>query len=237
MHPLVTFIRSELQRAADPEKAAGMQAYMKTDQPFYGVQTPRRKAIFREARRRFAIAGRGEYEEVVDELWRGAGREEMYQALEVAGGYREFHDERSWDLYEKLVHSATHWDTLDWLATRIVGPLVLGNRALEQKLVEWSESDNLWVRRASLLAHLKHKDRTNTRLLAETILRLAPETGFFIRKAIGWVLRDYAYTDPGWVARFVEVHHQALSGLSRREALKHIDRRPQAPPQRASFLK
>ncbi|MCB0173573.1 MAG: DNA alkylation repair protein, partial [Anaerolineae bacterium] len=84
--------------------------------------------------------------------------------------------------------------------------------------------DNFWVRRASLLAHLRHKEQTNTQLLADTILALCHESEFFIRKAIGWVLRDYSYTDPAWVSNFVAQYDDRLSGLSKREALKQINR-------------
>lgn len=90
---------------------------------------------------------------------------------------------------------------------------------------DWCSGDhdrNLWVRQASVLAHLRHKDETNLGLLSETIDALAPERDFFIRKAIGWVLREYAKTDPEWVRRFVRAREGTLSGLSRREALKHL---------------
>ena len=148
--PLVRLIRSELQRNADPAKAAEMQRYMKTSQPFYGVQTPLRKEIFRRAQKIVPLTCRADYEATIRELWTGTFREEMYMALEVAGGFKSFHTEDSWPLYEKLVATATHWDTLDWLASRIIGPLVQRNRALEIHLIAWSDSPNLWVRRASL---------------------------------------------------------------------------------------
>ncbi len=221
---LVHFIRNELQRHTDPNRAAEMQRYMKTNQPFYGVPTPLRKEIFRQARKIAPLACRADYEAAIRELWCGTFREEMYMALEVAGGLKRFHSEESWPLYQDLVATATHWDTLDWLASRIVGPLVLRNRALERDLIDWSDSPKLWVRRASLLAHLKHKDQTNTELLTATILKLAGEKEFFIRKAIGWVLRDYSYTNPAWVEAFVEQHKGSLSGLSCREALKQLHR-------------
>ncbi len=222
--PLVRFIRSGMQTNADPGRAVEMQRYMKTTQPFYGVPTPLRKEIFRQGRKAAPLTCRADYEAAVRALWSGTFREEMYMALEVAGGFKRFHSEESWPLYQELVATATHWDTLDWLASRIVGPLVQRNRALERDLVAWSDSPNLWVRRASLLAHLKHKKDTNTELLAATILKLAGDRDFFIRKAIGWVLRDYSYTNPAWVAVFVREHKDSLSGLSRREALKQLQR-------------
>lgn len=199
-----------------------MQAYMKTDQPFYGVMAVPQREIARAACRDFPDLTREEWETVILELWNGTHREEMHQALHVAQHYTSHRTPEAWPLFERLVHEATNWDTLDWIAGRLISELVLENRRFESDLVRWSESDNLWVRRASLLAHLRHKERTNTRLLSETILRLAPEREFFIRKAIGWVLREYSKTSPEWVRSFVDRHGDRLSGLSRREALKRI---------------
>lgn len=223
-HPMVGALQEALAGAADPEKAPGMQAYMKTSQPFYGVQAGLRRQLFKAVAKQFKAISRAEYKQIIFELWRGQYREDMYQALEVAEHYKRYHDLESWPIYEQLVKTASNWDTLDWVAAKMVSPLVLKHRALEQELINWSQSDNFWVRRASLLAHLHHDEATNTELLAETILRLCHEQEFFIRKAIGWVLRDYSYTNPEWVKAFVKAHQDRLAGLSKREALKQIDR-------------
>ncbi len=128
--PIVPLIRGELQRHADPEKAAEMQRYMKTDQPLYGVQKPLRKEIFAKARKSSPPSCHAGYEASVRTLWRGAFREEMYMALEVDEGIKSFHSEESWPMYEELVRTASHWDTLDWLAGRIISPLILRNATL-----------------------------------------------------------------------------------------------------------
>ena len=225
MKPITKYIKDELKLHSDPGKAPRMQSYMKTDQPFFGVQSKLRKKIFRDAIREYPITSREEWEIILLELWNGIHREEMYQALEVAECYKKYHDEATWNLFEKLLRSATNWDTVDWLSSNLIGRLVKKYRHFERQLIEWSNDKNLWVRRASLLAHLKHKENTNTKLLADTILKLAHEKEFFIRKAIGWVLRQYSYTDPGWVFQFVKKHEDKLSRLSKREALKAINRK------------
>lgn len=224
MQPITKYIKNELKQHGDAKKAPQMQAYMKTDQPFYGVQSKQRKLIFRNAIKMFPIISRDSWEKVILELWNGTHREEMYQALEVAERYKKYHDETAWNLFEKLLRSATNWDTVDWLSSNLIGQLVSKYRHFEKQLVAWSNDDNFWVRRASLLAHLKHKEKTNAKLLANTILKLSQEEEFFIRKAIGWVLRQYSYTDPEWVLQFVKNHEDKLSGLSKREALKAINR-------------
>lgn len=223
MQPITKYINTELKQHGDATKAPQMQAYMKTNQPFYGVQSKQRKLIFRDAIKKFPIISREAWENVILELWNGTHREEMYQALEVAELYKIYHDESAWNLFEKLLRSATNWDTVDWLSSNLIGLLVEKYRHFERQLVEWSDDENYWVRRASLLIHLKHKKNTNTKLLADTILKLAHEKEFFIRKAIGWVLRQYSYTDPEWVTQFVKNHEDKLSGLSKREALKAIN--------------
>lgn len=224
MQPITKYINNELKQHGDATKALQMQAYMKTDQLFYGVQSVLRKQIFRDAIRKYPISSRETWKKVILELWNGTQREEMYQALEVAERYKIYHDESAWNLFEKLLRSATNWDTVDWLSSNLIGRLVEKYLHFEKQLVEWSKDDNFWVRRASLLSHLKHKEKTNIKLLSQTILKLAHEKEFFIRKAIGWVLRQYSYTDPIWVSQFVERYENKLSGLSKREALKAINR-------------
>jgi len=224
MQQITEYIKIELKRYGNKEKAPQMQAYMKTDQPFYGVQSKLRKQIFREAIRRYPITSHTEWKTVVLELWNGTHREDMYQALEVAERYKEYYDESAWILFEKLLRSATNWDTVDWLSSNLIGQLVDKYRHFEKNIWEWTDDENFWVRRASLLTHLKHKEKSNIKLLSQTILKLAHEKEFFIRKAIGWVLRQYSYTNPNWVQHFVNENEDVLSGLSKREALKAINR-------------
>ncbi len=225
MHLITKYIKNELLSNCDPLKALQMQAYMKTKQQFYGVQSKLRKQIFRDAIKRHPISSQEEWEKVIIELWNGKHREEMYHALEVAEKYKKYHTENAWQLFEKLLRTATNWDTVDWLSSNLIGRLVEKYRYLENDIWIWTYDDNFWVRRASLLVHLKHKEETNIRLLSQTILKLAHEKEFFIRKAIGWVLRQYSYTNPEWVVQFVEQYEDKLSGLSKREALKAIKRK------------
>ncbi len=221
-HPFVDELRAEMTVQANAEDAPIMQAYMKTDQPFYGVKSKARRAIFRAARRRYPVNSRDEYRDIIFDLWGGVYREEMYLALDVVEFTKPYRDIDSWPIYVELMTAAPWWDTLDWIAGKIMSLLILEHRELEAELARWRIDENMWVRRASLLAHLKHKAATNTELLAETIEMLAHEEEFFIRKAIGWVLREYSKTDPAWVGAFVAAHESTLSGLSKREAMKYV---------------
>jgi len=160
--------------------------------------------------------------DVIFDLWSGIYREEMYLALDVAELVKPYRDLESWPIYLDLLRTAPWWDTLDWIAGKIMSLLILEHRELEGELIQWRVDENMWVRRASLLAHLKHKAYTNTTLLGETVVMLAHEEEFFIRKAIGWVLREYSKTDPVWVGAFVEMHENELSSLSKRESMKYV---------------
>jgi 3-methyladenine DNA glycosylase AlkD len=222
MTHIIKFIQTQLRNAADDQKAAPMQDYMKTSQPFYGVQTTERKAIFREARRLHPIECFNELRRIIHILWHGTYREEMYVALDIGEHYHKFNTPDAFSFWEEVLATATNWDTVDWIASRIMGLMVLNHPQLSAELPRLSKSPNMWIRRTSLLVHLKHKDHTDFRLLEKTILKLAHEKEFFIRKAIGWVLREYSKTNPAWVLSFVQSHPEKLSVLSQREALKII---------------
>ena len=221
-HPLVPALRAALAGQRNPDDAAAMRAYMKGVQPFYGIKSGPRRALLRTAIGCYPITNRADYEAVIRALWAGEYREELYLALDVAERVKPYCDLASWPLYGELMRQGDWWDTLDWIAGKLMSPLVLAHRELEADLIAWRTDPGLWVRRASLLTHLKHKAATNQVLLAETILMLAPDTDFFIRKAIGWVLREYAKVNPVWVIDFVTAHEAELSQLSQREALKNV---------------
>ncbi|MGR5146861.1 DNA alkylation repair protein [Photobacterium alginatilyticum] len=222
--PMVIFMQQRMAEAGNAEDAKAMQSYMKTDQPFYGVKAPERQAIFKQAREHTKVGTFTDYSRLVLWLWSGENREEQYLAMDVAEYYQAFRTKEAFEIYEEMLLEADHWDTVDKIASNLIGGLVKEHRELEEKLREWRVSDNMWLRRASLLAHLKHKSETNVPLLEETILMLADEEEFFIRKAIGWVLREYSKTDPDYVSGFVARNEGKLSALSKKEALKVIEK-------------
>ena len=224
IHPMCDELQEAMEEVANPDDAAIMQRYMKTDQAFYGIKRPVRTQIFNATKKRYPGISGVEFDSIVRRLWSGNNREDMYMALEVVDGYKkQFLNLNHWPLYSDLIHTATWWDTLDWIATRYVGPILQENPQLTDEVFSWSDHDSFWVRRASILAHLNHKKdakETNEEILEATILKLAHEKEFFIRKAIGWVLRQYSRKKPQWVIDFVAEHEEKLSPLSKREALR-----------------
>ena len=215
--------REALSAAADPDKAPAMQAYMKTEMPFYGVQTPIRRGIARDLARRFPPADAPEYGALVLALWAGPSREEKYLALDLAQRFRTFIRPAQLGLYERLIREGAWWDLVDGVASRLVGgALAHEPEGVAPVLDRWIDDPNLWIRRAAIIAQLNRKGDTDAERLFRYCLARAHEAEFFIRKAIGWALRQYAKTDPDAVSHFLRAHREVLSNLSYREASKHL---------------
>lgn len=219
----IDYVQGALKEAANPEKAVGMQAYMKTDMPFYGVQKPGRTPILRKVLTDFAPSTRLEYEELVLALWGLPHREEKYIALGVAVKAKTFLVPKSLPLYRRLIVEGAWWDFVDEVATHLVRELVIGYPEETWLSVDsWIEDDDMWLRRAAIICQVGAKEATDADRLFRFCEQRGDETEFFIRKAIGWALREYAKTGPESVARFVMDHRGELSRLSYREATKHI---------------
>jgi 3-methyladenine DNA glycosylase AlkD len=219
----VSYVQSELAAQADPEKAEGMATYMKTDMPFYGVQKPARTRIRRHIEREFAPASHDEYKELVTALWELPHREEKYLAQGVATTFRQFIVPESLPIYERFIDEGAWWDFVDDTATHMIRELVLNHPEDIWPVVDgWIDHQSMWRRRSAIICQIGAKEKTDAGRLFRFCEARAHETEFFIRKAIGWALREYAKTDPEAVARFVNAHRAALSGLSFREATKHI---------------
>ena len=164
------------------------------------------------------------------ELWEDAEhREEWYAAIALVRHrpYRAWLDPDLLPLLEQLVRTGAWWDVVDEVAAHPVGQVLLDHRAAATPVIDrWSvDPDSLWVRRTAMLAQLRHREETDTDLLERVLVANLDDTAygreFFVRKALGWALRQHARTDAAWVLAFVSTHADRLSGLSRREALKH----------------
>ena len=130
------------------------------------------------------------------------------------------------DLYESMAVTGAWWDLVDPLASHLVAEVLRREPEQASRIRAWAQADNLWLRRVAICCQLRFGTETDTDLLAEVIVANLFDTkfgtGFFIRKAIGWALREYAQVDPSWVRSFVDQHSDRLATLSRREALKHL---------------
>ncbi|GAA5130750.1 DNA alkylation repair protein [Alloalcanivorax gelatiniphagus] len=226
-------VRAALAGTGDPERAAQQQAYMKSDLPYVGLGAPALKALLRPLLVDHRFVDRAQWEAAVLELWEDAThREEWYAAIALLRhrAYRPWLDPDLLPLVGLLVRTGAWWDVVDEVATHPVGQVLLDHRAVATPVMDaWSvDPDSLWIRRAAMIAQLRHAERTDTGLLERVLLANLDDTAygrdFFVRKALGWALRQHARTDPAWVRTFVGTHADRLSGLSRREALKHLGR-------------
>ena len=226
MTALVDEVRRELAAAADPARASAMQAYMKSDMPYHGIRMPDVRRICKPIFDAHPLGSQHALDDTVERLFTGAThREERYAAIQLARHrrYRPYQDPDRIPLYRRLIIAGAWWDTVDEIAGNLVGPILASHPAEVRPIVlRWATDDDLWLRRTAIISQLGAKERTDLELLTVAIDTNADDTDFFIRKAIGWALRQYARIDPVWVRTFVDAREDKLSGLSKREARKHL---------------
>ncbi len=215
-------LRAALEAVAEPDRAEPMAAYMKHHFRFLGVRSPAARSASKPI---LAQGKNAEAEELIafaDRCWQEPEREFQYVGCLLLRKWVAALGPANLADLERYVTEKSWWDTVDSLAAWSVGPLVLTNRELVEVMDEWIHSDNMWLARTAILHQLSYKGDTDVdRLFAYAETR-AEDTEFFIRKAIGWALRQYARQDPDQVRAFVAANEDRLSGLSKREALKHI---------------
>lgn len=227
MSRLLSDIRRAFKKAADPRKAKAMQAYMKSEMPYYGIQTVLRREILKPIFAQVELPSSAVWQSHVLGIWRGAKfREERYAALGLAADRRAqaFHEPSViGSLYEEMIVDGAWWDYVDDLAHR-VGDILRKHPAPTKKiLLKWSKSENLWKRRTAIISQLNaKKGETDVAFLYACIEPSMDSKEFFLRKGIGWALRDLAWKEPAEVKRYVRENKSRLSGLSVREALKNL---------------
>ncbi len=206
--------------AADPERAAAMARYMKDHGTFFGIPSPARRAIQRDVLGRFR-ASQSELVAFVDAAWARPERELQYAACDVvARSAARCSPVFIADLGRWITHRSW-WDTVDALSHG-VGALIEVHPKAVASMDRWIASDSFWLARVAIIHQLGYKTATDADRLFRYCTLRAGDSEFFIRKAIGWALREYSKTDPAAVVAFVSAHEAELSPLSRREALRRI---------------
>ena len=207
--------------AADPGIARAQEAYMRNRFAFHGVKTVRRRELQKEFLKTENLPPKERLEEIVKCLWEKPEREYQYFAQELLFRYRKELETADISLLEYMITTKSWWDTVDFLAAKLVGAYLQEYPQLRREYVEkWLKSGDLWLQRTAVLFQLKYKKETDAALLASTIRWLLGSKEFFINKAIGWALREYSKTDPMWVVEFAG--NTELSRLSRVEGLRLI---------------
>lgn len=216
-------VRDALSAHADAKRAAPMAAYMKGHFAFFGIPTPERRAL---AKPLIDLAGKGPNAdwliEVAERLWQFPERENQYVACDLLSR----HAKQLQAVHEVglagLVTARSWWDTVDTLANRVYGPLVANHPALAVRVRSYAAHDDVWLRRVAILHPMHYGEETDVEALAMVLDENLAHPDFFIRKASGWILRQYARTAPDWVRAYVASRADRMSPLTRREALKHL---------------
>ena len=219
---LVLELEKTLRAHANPERARGQAAYMKHHFVFLGITTPDRRLLQRAVILNHSMQAWGTVATAVRALWAMEEREFQHAAIELAIHYEKLWPQGFFLLAQRMVTTKSWWDTVDDLAANVVGPLVQRYPAVRAQVDGWVASPNLWLRRTALIYQLNYKDQTDEARLFAACRALTHEREFFIRKAIGWALRQYARTHPAAVRKFLRENRQTLSPLSQREAAKHL---------------
>ena len=215
-----TDLRELFAQNNDSEKAESMAAYMKNRFLFYGLPTPKRRAVYRgflkEEEKKKVIDW-----DLLDRCYEDEHREFQYFVVDYLRAMQNFLTFDDVPRIKKYVKTKQWWDTIDGLSG-IIGDIAFVDERISELMLEWSRDEDFWLRRIAIIHQLHKRDKTNTQLLAEIIVNNLGSTEFFINKAIGWSLRDYSKTNPEWVRNFLGAHGAEMDKLSIREASKYL---------------
>ncbi len=226
-HPeaIVTELTDELRADAMPERAEKEKAYLKSDLDFLGATVPAIRRAAKALHRQHPDLSHDELVGLVEELWGRRIHELRMAAVELLDLYDDRLTPADLGLLERLIHESSTWALVDGLSASVVGKLLdRFPEELQVELARWAHGDDFWLRRASLLASLPglrsgHGDFERFAARADLMLE---EREFFIRKAIGWVLREAGKRNPDQVAAWLEPRLDRASGLTIREAVKYL---------------
>ncbi len=222
MNPLTKDIIKAFTANANPEIAAGAKAYLRNQFEFVGIKTPLRRALKTAIFKQHSFSTEKELIACAKELWELPEREYQYVAIELVAKHKKLWTIEIISFFEYLITSKSWWDSVDTVFSLHLGPYF---KLYTQQIIPITErwnttEDNFWLQRCSIMFQKSYKKDTDTVLLSKYILHCSKSKEFFLQKAIGWSLREYAKTNPLWVTEFVENH--VLAPLSKREALKHL---------------
>lgn len=217
----ISSLLSEFALHQNPSIAEGQASYMKNRFAFFGIKTTERREIQKPFFDKKYLPPKIKLEQMVKFLWDQPQRECQYFAQELVEKYVRQIELKDLELYERMITQKSWWDTVDFIATHLVGHYFKQFPERKySKTEEWLRSDNIWLQRTALIFQLKYKEKIDVALMEKCIYHLSGSMEFFINKAIGWILREYSKTNPEWVMDFID--RTKLSGLSKREASKYI---------------
>lgn len=203
---------------ADPAYAEKQSAYLLNQFPFLGIAKPKRAELQKPLLNSYRQIEREELIETVKELWSKPEREFHYAAIDLLVRHWKRLELADLGLLEDLMRTHAWWDSVDTLSASVLGRFLLENQTILSEMDKWIEDEFLWIRRAAIIFQLKWKKHTQEERLFSYCRQRMHESNFFIRKGIGWALREYSKTAPESVSQFLSQHASELSKLSYKEA-------------------
>jgi len=216
---LMADIQTRFSTLGCPQAAVSMRAYMRNQFPFLGIATPARRAALTDFKKH--PLAQESLLTLVQQLWQLPEREYRYAAIDLLAMHSKQLDDSAIPALLALARQDAWWDTVDNLSS-VINRIIRCFPAAQAQMDEALKYDSFWTRRTAMIHQLGWRDATDEARLFDYALTLAPESEFFIRKAIGWALRDYARWQPEAVRSFVLLHREELSSLTVREAMKHL---------------
>lgn len=216
-------LKKQMESHADPLKAKKMAAYMKNHFLFYGIPSPKRKALYKDFLKEEKTKKIVDWE-LLDQCFEDEHREFQYFACDYLVALAFYIPFEELDRIKAYIQKGNWWDTTDAL-DQVIGKIGLRDTRIKQAMILWSRSDGLWIKRAAIDHQLLYKEKTDTQLLETILLNGLGSNEFFINKAIGWALRQYSKTNPRWVESFIKQHHVALSSLTIKEASRYLTKK------------
>lgn len=216
-------LKKQMESHADPLQAKKMAAYMKNHFLFYGIPSPKRKALYKDFLKEEKTKKIVDWK-LLDQCFEDKHREFQYFACDYLVALAFYIPFEELDRIKAYIQKGNWWDTTDAL-DQVIGKIGLRDTRIKQAMILWSRSDELWIKRAAIDHQLLYKEKTDTQLLETILLNGLGSNEFFINKAIGWALRQYSKTNPRWVESFIKQHHVALSSLTIKEASRYLTKK------------
>jgi len=221
LNAFVKTLEIEFKKNANPNIALEQKAYMRNQFEYYGIKATERREIQKPFLIKEFLPKKVNLVALVEVFWEKPQRDYQYFSQELAFKYLNQIEKKDIDLYEYMVTHKSWWDSVDFIAAKLMGEYF--KKYPEQRIIyvrKWINSNNIWLQRCALLFQLKYKENLDTVLLGSVINSLLVSKEFFINKAIGWILREFSKTNPIWVIEFAD--KTALSNFSKKEALRLI---------------
>ncbi|MBM6764792.1 DNA alkylation repair protein [Faecalicoccus pleomorphus] len=216
-------LKKQMESHSDPLQAKKMAAYMKNHFLFYGIPSPKRKALYKDFLKEEKTKKIVDWE-LLDQCFEDKHREFQYFACDYLVALAFYIPFEELDRIKAYIQKGNWWDTTDAL-DQVIGKIGLRDTRIKQAMILWSRSDEPWIKRAAIDHQLLYKEKTDTQLLETILLNGLGSNEFFINKAIGWALRQYSKTNPRWVESFIKQHHVALSSLTIKEASRYLTKK------------